>query len=132
MYKHTLKVHGEFLAEEQSVTSTATTGNGGALRADNTQGAIELVIAANGDVDIAAEKAITVTLTHCDTEDGTYTTVPIYFKETYSAATSFEDGEIIGHIPLPSDVKTFVKVTLSTSNTTAIGDVDVFAAYLPR
>ncbi|MFI3271238.1 MAG: hypothetical protein R3Y11_03905 [Pseudomonadota bacterium] len=132
MYKHTLRVHGEFLAAAQSVSSTAATGNGSALRADNTQGALELVIAANGDVSIAAEKAITVTLTECDTEDGTYTTVPIYFMKTYSAATAYADGDVIGKIPLPSDIKTFVKVALSTTNTSAIGAVDVFAAYLPR
>ncbi len=132
MYNHILRVNGEFLATAQSVSSTAATGNGGALRADNTQGALELVVAASGAVSIAADKSITVTLSDCDTEDGTYVSMPLLLTKTFAAATSYADGDVIGKIPLPSDIGTFVKITLSTTNSTAIGAVDVFAAYLPR
>lgn len=110
MYKHKLTVYREDLNVGQVLTG-------------GTEGAIELLlIAAGSSVVIAAES--TMTITHCDTEDGEFTSALVVDL----TAGTYAKGDIIAKVTLPSDIKAWAKATVS-GNT---GDVVVKQSYLPR
>lgn len=87
---------------------------------------------AASQVTISAGKSLTVTVQDCDTQGGTYVDVPVLFKKTFAGATTIKAGEVVGVLPLASDVRQFVKVKLATDDTAPTGTVDVFTTYLPR
>ena len=133
MYNQKLRVNGEYLAKAQTVpVNTTAAGNSGPIRADNTMGGLELQIVAATAIAISAGKSLTVNLLDCDTQGGTFATLPQSFKATYASAKSFKAGELIGVLPLPSTCRQFVKVSLTTDDTAPTGTVDIFAGYNPR
>ena len=133
MYKNILRVNGDYLAKAQALpVNTSAPGNGGPIRAHNTQGALELAIVAATQVGFSSGKSLTVTVQDCDTQNGSYADVPVLFKKTFAGATTIKAGEVIGVLPLASDVRPFVKVKLTTDDTAPTGTVDVFTTYLPR
>lgn len=134
MYKNILRVNGEYLAKAQALpVNTSAPGNGGPIRAHNTQGALELALVAATQVGFTAGKSLTVTVQDCDTQSGSYADAPVLFKKTFVAgANTIKAGEVIGVLPLASDVRPFVKVKLTTDDAAPSGTVDVFTTYLPR
>ncbi len=133
MYDHQLRIHGESLALNQALPKNAqAVGNGGPQRAGSLMGAAEAVVKAVSPVSLAANKSLTVILEDGD-EPGTLSPLPLTFKLTAGAtALTREAGSILGRIPLPSDCRRYVRVTLGTDDASATGAVDVFFQYLPR
>ena len=111
MYKHTLTVFREDL-------------DAGAVLTGGTQGAIELLVIADASSVVIAAETGAVTVTHCDTETGTYETV---VTQALTAGT-YAKGAIIARVALPVDIKAWAKATVA-GNT---GDVVVKQAYIAR
>lgn len=133
MYKHRQRVNGEYLAKAQTIPqNSSVAGNSGPIRAHNTMGGLELLAVAKTTLTLAATKSITITISDCDTETGTYVALPQVFKATYASGKVFAADDLIGVLPLPSTCRQFVKVTIATDDAAATGTLDIFSGYLPR
>ncbi len=133
MYDHQLRIHGEHLASNQTLPkNTRVTGNGGGQRAGSLMGAAEIVMRASAKVTLAAAKSVSILLEDSD-ENTTFAAVPVLFKFTNGAsAATWEAGEAVGRLPLPSNVRRYVRIALETDDAAASGSVDVNFDYLPR
>ena len=133
MYKHTLRVNGEYLAKAQTLPSNANTvGNGGSIKAGSTMGAVEVVMAAADDVSIPATTQVTLQLEGSD-DNTTFTLMPVnYVVTTSSGVTTYKKGEEFARLPLPSNAPKHVRCRVATNKTGVTGTVDVFCDFLPR
>ncbi|MBQ9236234.1 MAG: hypothetical protein IJ184_07230 [Alphaproteobacteria bacterium] len=95
----------------------------GAVLTGGTMSALELKVYAEAD-EVSIDSSAKVTVTHSDTEDGTFATV----LEAALTAGDYKSGDVIATISLPSDIKMWAKASV-TGNT---GAVKVKQAYLPR
>ncbi len=133
MYNQHLRVYGEHLAKNQALPKNSNVvGNGGFQRAGSTMGAVEIIVQAAEKVSIGANKNISVFMEISDDQQ-TVETSPYNFKFLNgSTVRSWEAGETIAKLGLPSDSKRFVRLVFSTDDTTASGSVDAGFDYLPR
>ncbi|WP_027186658.1 hypothetical protein [Desulfovibrio cuneatus] len=133
MYNHQLRVYGEYLAKEQPLPQNSqSVGNGGGQRAGSMLGAAEVVFTASAPVALQAQKAVSFGLEESD-DNTSFTPVPITFRlATGTTARAWEQGDIIGRLPLPSELKRYVRLTLATDDAAAKGSVDAAFSYLPR
>lgn len=133
MYNHQLRIYGEYLAKEQPLPQNSqSVGNGGGQRAGSMMGAAEVVLTASAPVTLQAQKSVSFGLEESD-DNTSFTPVPLTFRLTSgTAARTWEQGDVIGRLPLPSELKRFVRLTLATDDSTAKGSVDAAFSYLPR
>lgn len=133
MYDHMLRIYGTNLASEQTLpANTSATGNGGGQSAGGLLGSTEMVMVAATAVSLTSGKAVTMTLEDSD-DNETFTAVPITSTFTASSTTnSWTAGTVIMRLPVPSDAREYVRVVISTNDSSASGTVDVVFDYLPR
>lgn len=133
MYNHQLRIHGEYLASKQTLPKNAqAVGNGGAQRAGSLMGAAEIVMRAASVVTIAASKSFSVLLEH-SADNESFVLMPLTFKSTSGAqARTWQDGDVMARVPLPSDCERFVRIVIATDDAAAAGMVDAHFHYLPR
>ena len=132
MYNHQLRIHGEYLASKQTLPKNAQiVGNGGGQRAGSLMGAAEIVVQAASVVTIAAAKSFSVLLEH-SADNETFSLMPLAFKSSAALARTWQEGDVMARMPLPSDCERFVRILLATDDTTAAGMVDAHFNYLPR
>ncbi len=133
MYNHQLRVYGEYLAKEQPLPQNSqSVGNGGGQRAGSMMGAAEVVLTASAPVALQTQKTVSFGLEESD-DNISFTPVPIFFRlATGTAARAWEQGDIIGRLPPPSELKRYVRLTLATDDAAAKGCVDATFSYLPR
>lgn len=132
MYKHELKVHGEYLAEDQALPqNTSADGNGGELRLSDTQGAIELVGVVEDEISLADTKVLTIKLREKD-DGGSYADKATLYTKTASGATTLAAGTELFRYILPTDTKDIIKAQLTTTDAAAAGSVTIYPNYLAR
>lgn len=121
MYKHSLSVFGEDLAQAD-LTKTQKTSNNVFVGGSN--GALIINVMADTAVTISGGSG-TVSIKHCDTKSGE-------FAEIASLKISDGDyakGDIMATYSLPKDVKDWVQADTTLTGT---GNVIVTPAYLAR
>jgi len=133
MYKHTLRVNGEYLAKAQTLPASAdAVGNGGSNKAGSTMGAVELVMAAAQDVTFPAGTRVTLQIEGSD-NNADFTVLPVSFsKVTSGTVTTCRSGEEIARLPVPSNAPKYMRCRVGTDNSSVTGTVDVFCDFLPR
>ncbi|SHN62902.1 hypothetical protein [Desulfovibrio litoralis] len=132
MYGHTLRVHDEYLAKNQAVPkNTESVGNQGVSKNASALGSAEIMMSAAQNVVLNANKSISIRVE--DSADGiSFTALPVSFKRTMGASSrTWNIGEEIARLPIPSDARTYIKVFISTDDTAATGNVDIAFNYLP-
>ncbi|EPR42724.1 hypothetical protein dsx2_2641 [Desulfovibrio sp. X2] len=132
MYKNYLKQSGEYLAAAQVLPlNTNADGNGGAKEFNGSMGGVEIAVLANIDISIATTKSITVTV--LDSADNvTFTAVSARTKTAGASAMTFKAGDPVMFVGLPSDLRKYSKVNIATTDTGAVGKVDVVLNFLPH
>ncbi|MEZ0575447.1 hypothetical protein [Halodesulfovibrio aestuarii] len=133
MYKHTLRVNGEYLAKAQTLPSNSgVVGNGGSIKAGSTMGAVEVVMAAADEVSIPAETQVLLQLEGSD-DKSVFTLMPVNHVVTTSAdVTTYKEGDELARLPVASNAPKHVRCRISTNKTGIVGTVDVFCDFLPR
>lgn len=133
MYKHTLRVNGEYLAKAQPLPSNANAvGNGGSIKAGSTMGAVEVVMAAVDEVSIPASTLLTVQFEGSD-DNSNFALMPVNYALTTSAGvTTYKKGEEFARLPVPSNAPKHVRCRIATDKAGVTGTVDVFCDFLPR
>lgn len=133
MYKHTLRVNGEYLAKAQTLPSnTNAVGNGGSIKAGSAMGAMEVVMAAASAVTLPAQTEIMLQLEGCD-DNTSFTLMPVnHSVTTGSGSTKFAIGEELARLPIPSNAPKHVRCRIVTTKSGVSGTVDVFCDFLPR
>ncbi|SIO36834.1 hypothetical protein [Halodesulfovibrio marinisediminis] len=133
MYKHTLRVNGEYLAKAQTLpANSSSVGNGGSIKAGSTMGAVEVVMAAADAVSIPASTQLTLQLEGSD-DNTTFTLLPVNFVVTTAGSvTKYKKGEELARLPIPSNAPKHVRCRIVTNKTGVTGGVDVFCDFLPR
>lgn len=137
MWNHNLRPYGEYFAENQAVTTTATAGNVTAnnpTRIDASQGGTAFVVATTkaGTLAVASGKTITLRVNGAKTASGTFIELAsaTYTNDTAATVTLGSDVKvcecIVGDILLKYP---FVKVTIEGS-AAPTGNVDIFPAYV--
>lgn len=132
MYKNIAKFDNDYLAKAQALPqNTSADGNGGSFRLAGMLGAIGLVGKVNAEISLADTKVLTVKLQ--DSADNTTfaDVVTLYTKTASGATTIAADTELFRYIPT-SSLRTFAKVVITTTDTSAAGKVDVFQSYNAR
>ncbi len=118
-----LKVHGEDLINAE--VNKAAVASAGVVAAGSVMGALCVNVFAKTALTVAA--AITVTVKHADTENGTYAELL-----TISVpAKSYKAGELVATSVLPQDCKAYISAT-AASATTNSGVMRVTLGYLAR
>lgn len=123
MYKHHVKVYDEDLATAD-ISQTNVDGN--AINAGGTLNALGVNVYATSAVTVAG--TVTVTVYEDDEKDGSFTNS---VATSTLAAKSYGEGELIARIPLPVDVKTWIKGKVA-GNSSASGTIRVTLDYLGR
>ncbi|MDP2876859.1 MAG: hypothetical protein Q8O00_11790 [Holophaga sp.] len=132
MYKKTLKVFGEYLAQSQSLPLNASAdGNGVELPVDKTMGALEVVVEVDAQVGLADTKVLSVKLQHKDV-GGAYADLATIYAKTAAGATTLAAGSVLARYTLPSDCKALIKAVITTTDAAATGKLNVFPSYLAR
>lgn len=133
MYNHSLKVHGQYLAEEQSLPQNASAdGNGAVLDLRGTMGAMEIAVEVALAVSVADTKNLTIKLQHKD-DGGSYADLGTVFSVTAAgAAFTAAAGTVLGRLVLPTNAKKNLKAVLTTTDAAASGKVSVYPHYLAR
>lgn len=133
MYKKTLKVYGEYLAQSQALPlNTSADGNGVELPVDKTMGALEIVVDVDTQIGLADTKVLTVKLQHKPLVGGSYTDLATIYTKTASGATTLAAGAVLGRYTLPSDCQALVKAVITTTDAAASGKLNVYPTYLAR
>lgn len=125
MMNNILKVYDEDLIN--SAINKANVPSDKVVAAGATQGALAVNVFAKGNVSTSGA-AITITVKHGNTEQGTFAEV-----QTISVAKdkTFADGELMATVTLPQDVKAYVMAT-ATSAASNSGEIRVTLGYLAR
>lgn len=133
MYKHTLRVNGEYLAKAQALPSnTNVVGNGGSVKAGSTMGAVEIVMAAADAVTIPANTQLVLQLEGSD-NNSSFSTMPVNYTEAIgSEGKTCKAGEELARLPVPSNAPKHVRCRVVTNKSGVTGTVDVFCDFLPR
>ncbi len=137
MWNHNLRPYGEYFAENQAITTTATVGNitaNNPTRIDASQGGTAFVVATTkaGTLAVASGKTISLRGNGAKTASGTFIELAsaTYTNDTAAAVTLGSDVKvcecIVGDILLKYP---FVKVTIEGS-AAPTGNVDIFPAYV--
>lgn len=124
MLNHTLKVYGEDLINGS--IAGATVSGSKVVAAGHTEGALCLNVFAVGAV--ATDEAVTITVTHGDSENGDFATL---MTITIAADKSFADGELIDSVILPMNTKAYIAAS-AVSDADNSGSIRVTLGYLPR
>lgn len=132
MYKHNLKVCGEYLIKNSALPQNASQEGSNVVRAGGGICGLEIVCAANGAATLTAGKNVSISALQSMDGD-TFIALPVAGQQSISAdKTSFEDGEIMARLPLPSEAMPYIKASLTTDDAAATGNFDLFLAYLAR
>lgn len=124
MYGHELKVWGEDLLPASEINKASVTADD-AVIVNGAMGALTANVIAVGAVSLAS--AVTVSIKAADEKDGSFNEVA-----TGTIATgSYEDGEVLGTIAIPYDVKKWAKASLASATGNS-GKIRVTPGYLPR
>ena len=138
MWNHNLRPYGEYFAQNQAVTTTATAGNVSAnnpTRIDASQGGTAIVVATpkgTGTLTVATTKTVTLTVKGAKTAAGTAVVLgtAVYTNDTSGNVVFGADEKvcecIIGDILLKYP---YVSVTIEGS-AAPTGTVDIFPAYV--
>lgn len=124
MMNNILKVYGEDLIN--GAINKSSVSGAQVLAAGETEGALCVNVFADGAVTTA--EAVTITISHCDTENGTFTSLTTI---TIAASKSYADGDLIATTMLPQDTKAFISAA-ATSDSTNSGKIRVTLGYLAR
>ncbi len=124
MLNNVLKVYNEDLIND-AVNSSSIAAKS-VVAAGSTQGALCVNVFAEEAV--TTTDVITVTVKHCDSENGNFATL---LTLTVPASKSFAKGELVTTATLPQDTKAFVTAT-ATSASTNSGKIRVTLGYLAR
>jgi len=132
MYNHILKVHGQALAEEQTLPQNASAyGNGDPGDFAGTLGGVEVLAVAATDLALADGTTLSVTLEHA-TADGDYETLGSLCSLTASGATTVPSGTVLGRFIPPTDTRARTRALIATTDAAATGSLSVFPHYLAR
>ena len=126
MLNNVIKVYGEdLLATAFSVVPEGgSTGN--PINVGQTQGALVVNVFAKSAVNLSAD--VTISLTHCDTESGTFTALA---SATIASGSAAADGALIKTIVLPAETKAYIKATVVSSQSNT-GGLRICLGYLSR
>ena len=132
MYKHNLKVYGDYLAKEQALPqNTSANGNGNEVRLGGTMGGIEIVLECIALITLADTKVLTIKLR--DSADGTtYADLETVYTVTASGETTVAAGTIMARFILPTDCNDYIMATLTSTDAALTGSVSIYPTYLPR
>ncbi|EPR36249.1 hypothetical protein dsat_1777 [Alkalidesulfovibrio alkalitolerans DSM 16529] len=133
MYKQTLKSADDYLAKGQSLPQNASAlGNQGARDFCNTQGALEVVVAAREDVEVAQGHSLTIGLVHAEDGEDFAPAGGAFTAEATDAALTWRAGQIVCRLAVPSTLKRRAALQLATTDPAASGALDGWLAYLAR
>ena len=127
-----LKVDGEQYMTAVTVPANTTTNGSSILNTIGAvSGAIEVKVVANTDIVISDTKVVSVVLE--DSADNiTFTTYATIYTVTASGATTVDADTVLALFVLPSDIKKYTRVSVTTNDAGVTGKVDGFPVYLPR
>jgi hypothetical protein len=123
------KVYDEYLAKDMVLTATSADGNGSKGRFKGTRASIEIKVVAKTAISVASTKVLTVKLQECDTESGTYADIATIYTGT---APTFAIGDVLGSLVLPIATKEYVKAVVTSTDSAAVGTIDIYPTYVAR
>lgn len=122
------RVYKQSLALKQDLPKNKTAdGNESPIDLGEINGGCEILARVRTKVEIASEKVLTIKLHHGDSS-----TVFEELTTLYSGQGTFDPDKELGRFALPSTVKQYLKVSITTSDDAAKGSIDVLPLYLPR
>lgn len=133
MYRNILRIHDTQLASRQEMPRNATVqGNGGTHHAGGLMGTAEVVMVAATRVALGEGKCLTLGLE--DSNDGVaFAPVPVSYRRSLSGGPrTWETGDVLARLPVPSDCQSRIRVVLGTDDPGASGSVDVLFDVQPR
>ena len=133
MYNHSIKSARDKLATAQALPqNTSAYGDEGSLEFSGTQGALEIVVACNTAITIAAAKKLEIEL-YDSADDSAFAAVDgCKVVITDSSETTYAAGDEICRINPPSTLRQYAKIRFLTDDAAASGAVDAWLDYLAR
>ena len=115
--------YGENFIEEASAATSVSATRG--VKVGGALGHVyAMCVAGEGGCSIASGKTVTLTATESDTATGEYSSLNSHTR-TFSAATTFAEGEVIAEIGFPSYVKKYAKVAFASNDSAISGKIKV-------
>jgi hypothetical protein len=136
MYGHHLKDawDGKLATAQAVPQNTSAYGDEGSKQFNGTQGSVEVIVACNEAMSLAATKVLTVVL-HDSADDSSFAEVDgVKFTETAPAgeAKTYAAGDIICRLPVPSNLRRYAKVYVTTDDAAASGKFDAWLDFQAR
>ncbi len=120
------KVYGDLIYDEATLPNT-TNASSVAFKLGGNNHRGQIVLNADTEITVAATKAITIELMHCDTIDGSYTS----FKTLLSIAPStIALGANILKYVAEDGVKHYAKIKITTTGDQSAGKITGFLAQV--
>ena len=135
--------HDGYLEEDKIYWARAQTlpqntnadGNGGAIEASGVQGGIECIVRCSTAISIADTKTLTIKMLD-GASASSMSDVPEldpFFTVTASgAAQTYAVGDELARITLPTNIRRYTKVNITTDDAAASGAVDVITRVIPH
>lgn len=126
---------GDSYVEQETSFPNATSYTSDIFEIGKVQGALALKIVANGAVNIADTKSLTITLYHEDAETDNFTansvTLLSYTNSTGDTVTRADGYEFVNYIP-GTDILKFAKIKITTDSDMSDYDFDAYLSYQAR
>lgn len=133
MYDHRLEFASQIFEAGMTLPVSTSAVASAAMRAGGAEGRLAICVkAADANVVMAIAKKLTLSITECDTETGSFIAAPydVQAVRTLAAALAAEQGEELINLIVPRHAKKWIKVTVATDDAAAAGLIDVFLEYL--
>jgi hypothetical protein len=137
MFNHKLIFENQMFKAGMTIPANAKTDAPTAVRVGGIPNRLAVTVVTKTETKITAAKKITITLTECDTEAGSFAAptanpsmVVTMSATTPPAQTIYAIGDRIASLVLPENIGKWVKASITTDDTGATGTIDVFLEYL--
>ena len=134
MFNHILECNDSDLAQALALPQNDSAyGNEGPHQFDMTMGAVEAVVLCEEDISVADTKSLSIVLVHGDTEAACTTELGETFSETADgAALTYDAGDEICRLSVPSSLKQYGNIKVTTDDAAATGKIKALLNFLPR
>lgn len=128
-----IKVDGEQYLVGVSAPQNTTVNSSAIKNMPGAQlGSLQVKVVVNTDLVIADTKIMTVKLQHSDAETTGFTDYATLYTVTASGVTTVDAETVLALFVLPTDIKKWTRLTVTTDDAAVTGKVDAYPVYLPR
>ena len=127
-----LKVDGEQYFDAQTVPQNDTENSSSVKNQIGAQNSsIEVKVVVTTEIGLADTKVFTVKLQE-SSDDSTFTDKETLYTKTASGAETIAVDTVLAQYTLPTDIKKYTRVVVTTDDAAATGAIDAYPRYIPR